>query len=306
MSQVPAILNPTEHDIQLLLATSAHIGTKNVSPSMHRYVWRRRADGVHIINLSKTWEKLVLAARVIVAIENPADVCLISSVQDGKPLGQRAVMKFANYTGATALSGRFTPGTFTNQIQEKFMEPRLLIVTDPRSDHQPVTEASYVNIPTIAFCNTDSSTRLVDVAIPINNKSVESVGLMYWLLAREVLRLRNAISRSQQWDVMVDLFFYRPPEETSEKKTEEVAVPYQIDTRSHLEGSVGADWGHPQPEAPSSTWDQHAGESWAGAPASNPIPEWEAPPAAVAEQGGAGWSDNAILNTGWDNKIEGA
>jgi len=303
MSQVPAILNPTEHDIQLLLATSAHIGTKNVSPSMHRYVWRRRADGVHIINLSKTWEKLVLAARVIVAIENPADVCLISSVQDGKPLGQRAVMKFANYTGATALSGRFTPGTFTNQIQEKFMEPRLLIVTDPRSDHQPVTEASYVNIPTIAFCNTDSSTRLVDVAIPINNKSVESVGLMYWLLAREVLRLRGAITRTQPWDIMVDLFFYRPPEETSEKKTEEVAVPYQIDTRSHLEGSVGADWGHPQPE-PSSTWDQHAGESWAGAPAAA-VPEWEAAPApAVVEQGGAGWSDNAILNTGWDNKPE--
>jgi len=302
MSQVPAVLNPTEHDIQLLLATSSHIGTKNISPSMQRYIWRRRADGVHIINLSKTWEKLVLAARVIVAIENPADVCLISSVTDGKPLGQRAVMKFANYTGATALSGRFTPGTFTNQIQEKFMEPRLLIVADPRSDHQPVTEASYVNIPTIAFCNTDSSTRLVDVAIPINNKSVESVGLMYWLLAREVLRLRGAISRTQPWDVMVDLFFYRPPEETSEKKAEETAAPYQIDTRSHLEGSAGADWGHPPQEAAASTWDQHAGESWAGAP-SAPIPEWEAAAPPPVETG-AGWTDNPILNTGWDNKTE--
>jgi small subunit ribosomal protein SAe len=263
---------------------------------MQRYVWRRRADGVNIINLSKTWEKLVLAARVIVAIDNPADVCLISSQQDGKPLGQRAVMKFANYTGATALSGRFTPGTFTNQIQEKFMEPRLLIVTDPRSDHQPVTEASYGNIPTIAFCNTDASTRLVDIAIPINNKSVESIGLMYWLLCREVLRLRGAIQRTQPWDVMVDLFFYRPPEESNEKKAEEPAA-FQIDARAHTESS-------------SNTWEQQSagGDSWAGAAPTTHVPEWEGapqPPMDAAAAAG-GWSENTtVLNTGWDNKIEG-
>jgi small subunit ribosomal protein SAe len=296
MSQVPAILNPTEHDIQLLLATSSHIGTRNVSPSMHRYVWRRRADGVNIINLSKTWEKLILAARVIVAIDNPVDVCLISSQQDGKPLGQRAVMKFANYTGATALSGRFTPGTFTNQIQEKFMEPRLLIVTDPRSDHQPVTEASYVNIPTIAFCNTDASTRLVDIAIPINNKSVESVGLMYWLLAREVLRLRGAITRTQPWDVMVDLFFYRAPEESNEKKPEEAVPAFQIDNRSHIDAPT------------SNTWEQQtsggAPDSWGAAPQAH-VPEWEGAPQQAPVDTSAGWSENtAILNTGWDNKIE--
>jgi small subunit ribosomal protein SAe len=296
MAQVPAILNPTEHDLQLLLATSSHIGTRNASPSMKRYVWRRRADGVNIINLSKTWEKLVLAARVIVAIDNPADVCLISSQQDGKPLGQRAVMKFANYTGATALSGRFTPGTFTNQIQEKFMEPRLLIVTDPRSDHQPVTEASYGNIPTIAFCNTDASTRLVDIAIPINNKSVESIGLMYWLLAREVLRLRGAITRTQPWDVMVDLFFYRPPEESNEKKAEEPAAAFQIDARAHIEA------------ASSNTWEQQStgGDSWAGAAPQAHVPEWEAAPQQPPMEAAAGgWSDPAILQTGWDNKIEG-
>jgi len=225
---------------------------------------------------------------VIVAIDNAADVVLISSQQDGKPLGQRAVMKFAKWTGATALSGRFTPGTFTNQIQEKFMEPRLLIVTDPRSDHQPVTEASYGNIPTIAFCNTDASTRLVDIAIPINNKSVESIGLMYWLLAREVLRLRGTISRSQPWDVMVDLFFYRPPEESNEKKAEEIAPAFQIDNRSHVEAS-------------SNTWEQQpaGSDSWAGAQQPH-VPEWDTPQQAPIDN--AGWTENtAILNTGWDN-----
>src|SRR5688572_8224161 len=91
--------------------------------------------GVYIIDLQKTWEKLVLAARIIATIEHPADVCVISA----RPYGQRAVLKFAKYTGAQAIAARYTPGTLTNQIQEKFMEPRLIIVTDPRTDHQVCT-----------------------------------------------------------------------------------------------------------------------------------------------------------------------
>ncbi|ERE68917.1 40S ribosomal protein SA [Cricetulus griseus] len=88
---------------------------------------------------------------------------------------QRAVLKFAAATRATPIAGCFTPGTFTNQIQAAFLEPRLLVVTDPKADHQPLTDASYVNLPTIALYNTDCPLHYVDIAIPCNKQQRSSL-----------------------------------------------------------------------------------------------------------------------------------
>ena len=137
------------------------------------------------------------------------------------------MLKFAAHTGAVAIAGRFTPGNFTNYITRSFKEPRLIIVTDPRTDAQAIKEASYVNIPVVALCDTDSPTEFVDVAIPTNNKGRHAIGLIWWMLAREVLRLRGTLaSRETEWDMMVDLYFYRDPElEENKEAADESKVP---------------------------------------------------------------------------------
>jgi len=215
------LLTLKEDDVTKMLVATTHIGSENVNFQMEQYIYKRRPDGVNIINLGKTWEKLLLAARAIAAIEHPQEIYVISS----RPIGQRAVLKFAKYTDSTPIAGRFTPGAFTNQIQSAFREPRLLVVTDPMTDHQPIIEASYVNIPVIAFCNTDSPLRYIDIAIPCNNKAPNSIGLMWWFLAREVLRLRGTIPRTPEWSVVVDLFFYRDPEESEKEEAVKEILP---------------------------------------------------------------------------------
>jgi len=217
MSQFPAALKISEDDVRALLACGVHLGARTCEAAMQNYVWKRRSeDGVHLIDIRKTWEKIVLAARVIVGIENPRDVCIVAlSTQGVTPYAQRATLKFAKYLGAHAIAGKFTPGTFTNYIQADYYEPRILVVADPLKDHQPVTEASYVNTPVIALCDTDSPLRHVDIAIPCNNKSKFSIALVLWLLTREVLRLRDSISRTLPWEVMVDMFIQ--PEQDEEK-----------------------------------------------------------------------------------------
>ncbi|KAL3698438.1 hypothetical protein R1sor_012514 [Riccia sorocarpa] len=295
------VLSQREADVQMMLAADVHLGTKNCDFQMERYVWRRRADGIFIINLGKTWDKLQLAARVIVSIENPQDII----VQSARPYGQRAVLKFAQYTGAQAIAGRHTPGTFTNQLQNTFSEPRLLILTDPRTDHQPIKEAALGNIPTIAFCDTDSPMKHVDLAIPANNKGKHSIGCLFWLLGRMVLQMRGTITPTRPWDVMVDLFFYREPEDTKDREEEEggapeftpaeyVAPPAITPADPQWDGAAEGTW---EPETatlpPTALAAGVAPAEWVAAAPTGA--GWEAPPVAASFIPPA-----SVVPTGWE------
>merc|ERR1711874_880661 len=192
----------TEDDITKMLAATVHIGSDNSETTMEQYVFKKKNDGINIINLKKTWEKILLAARAIAAVGNPADVFVCAS----RPYTQRAVLKFARYVNCSPVAGRFTPG---------------------------------------AFCNIDSPTKFIDIAIPCNNKSPHSIGLMWWMLAREVLRLRGSIGRGSPWEVMPDLFFYRDPEEAEkeEKERAETAEAQMMKTGDFNAAPQKEDWG---------------------------------------------------------------
>jgi len=267
MSNGISALELKADDARKILAAKMHLGSNNCNYQMNQYVFKRQNAGSHVFDISKMWEKITLAARIIAAIDNPADVCIVSS----KDIGQRATIKCAKFIQGTSMNGRFSPGSFTNHSQAGFREPRLIIVTDPTVDHQAIREASYVNIPVVALCDADSPIKYIDVCIPCNNKSAHGVGLAYWFLAREVQRLKGTLSRAEEWNVMPDLFFYRNPDEIKKQEEEEhkAATDEQQD-------AVAAD-GHE---------DFQAEQTWEGETANNApqqVEDWSAQPAQQAQ-----------------------
>jgi len=212
-------LTMTEEDVKKIIAAQICCGTQNIREGMRPYIYRRSSELLHIFDIRKFWDKINLAARVLVAVHSPSDVIALSERQYGK----RAVLKFANFTGAMPMAGKYIPGTFTNQITKQFCEPQILVCQSPVGEHQPITEASYMNIPVIAFCNSDSHLRNIDVAIPCNTNGKEAIGTCWWMLCRQLLKFRGKIPAHLDWEIMPDLFFYRDLDEV-EKQVEEEEV----------------------------------------------------------------------------------
>ncbi|MBS7626356.1 30S ribosomal protein S2 [Candidatus Bathyarchaeota archaeon] len=191
------LLQPLEE----LLAAGLHIGTRVKTEDMEKHIFRVRPDGLFILDIGKTDERIRLAARFISRFE-PSRILVVSS----RLYGRTPVEKFCELTRAKPIVGRFMPGLISNPLQPKHIEPQLVIVTDPRADSQAIKEASEAGVPVIALCDTDNVLSGVDLAIPVNNKGRKALAMVFWLLARQVLRERGEIPPDGNIPVTVDDF----------------------------------------------------------------------------------------------------
>ncbi|MFW9928987.1 MAG: 30S ribosomal protein S2 [Candidatus Thorarchaeota archaeon] len=186
------------------LKAGIHIGTSSGLQKMNPYIYRVRNDGLYVLDVRKTDERIRVAAKFI-ARYDPSEV-VVASV---RTYGMYPAIRFAQFTGSIALTGRFIPGSFTNpQLsgQFTFSEPGLIIISDPNTDRQALKEANEVGIPVIALADTDNSTQGVDYVIPCNNKGRNSLATVFWLLTRETLRERGELTPERDTELILDNF----------------------------------------------------------------------------------------------------
>lgn len=188
--------------LEQLLAAGLHIGTRIKTEDMEPFIYRIRPDGLFILNVGETDKRIRIAAKLIARIEPSSKVLVISS----RLYGHTPIKKFCEITGAESITGRFLPGYISNPLHPNHLEPQIVITTDPRADWQAIKEASSAGIPVVALSDTDNPFSKIDLVIPTNNKGRRALALVYWLLARQVLRERGLISTDSDISATVDDF----------------------------------------------------------------------------------------------------
>jgi small subunit ribosomal protein S2 len=171
-----------------MLSAGIHIGTRMKTKDMGPFIYRVRSDGLFVLDVKKTDERIRVAAKFLARFE-PSKIATVAA----RLYGRSPVEKFCEVVGATPLLGRFIPGLLSNPLYPNRIEPGVIMVSDPKADVQAVKEASVVGIPVVALCSTDNDFAYVDLAIPTNNKGRRALAVIYWLLARQILRERGEI-----------------------------------------------------------------------------------------------------------------
>ena len=173
-------------DLETYETHAVHIGTQQKSADMSTFIQEVRSDGLYLLDLNITDSRIRTIASFINRY-NVANVMVVSARQ----YGQRPARKFSEAVGAKSAVGRFIPGSLTNPALRSYIEPDILMVTDPAADQQALSEAVDSGIPIIAICDANNNLRNVDLVLPANNKGRRSLALIFWLLSREVLKLRG-------------------------------------------------------------------------------------------------------------------
>jgi len=191
-----------------LLATGIRIGTPVRTKTMEHFTARPRPDGLHMIDYSKTLQRIDVAGKFVAFVGAKNTV-----VYTSREHGTEAVKKFCELTGALPLIGRFMPGTFTNPLYPGHLDAELVIVADPNSDAQAIIEAGKLGVPVIAVCDTDNVTDDIDLVIPGNNRGRKAIAAIFWLLARATLTHSNALQADQPMKYSIEDFETKLEEE---------------------------------------------------------------------------------------------
>ncbi|MGB0651881.1 MAG: 30S ribosomal protein S2 [Thermoplasmatota archaeon] len=183
------------------LTSGVHIGTQHKTADMKPYIFRVRNDGLFVLDVAKTDEAIRAAAQELAKFD-AKHILFVSQRQ----YGQTPVKQMAKTLGATAIAGRFMPGTLTNPVTPNFMEPEILVVTDPLADQQALREAKNINIPVFGLCDSNNETKDLDLVVPANNKGRRALALVYWMLTREILLARGTLANREAFTMDVDDF----------------------------------------------------------------------------------------------------
>jgi small subunit ribosomal protein S2 len=186
---------------EVFLTSGVHIGTQQKSADMKPFIFKVRTDGLYVLNIQLTNERIKYASKLLARYE-PSNVLAVSARQ----YGQKPVSTFAKTLGVNVFAGRFIPGTLTNPNLSKYIEPELLVVTDPAADAQALKEAVSIGIPVIGFCDANNETKNVDFIVPANNKGRRSLAVVYWLLTRETLKERGDIQNFDEYTITIEDF----------------------------------------------------------------------------------------------------
>jgi small subunit ribosomal protein S2 len=196
---------------EVYLESGIHIGTKIRLIDMNQFIYKKRNDGLYVLDLKKIDERIRLAGKLLAQYE-PEDILVVAS----RTYSANSASVFSKYTGIKVLKGRFIPGILTNVYRQDFLEPKIILICDPKGEKQAVLEAGKMGIPTIGLCDTDNSTSFIDFVVPCNNKGKRSLALIFYLLTREYLMGKNKISSYSEFTVPLSAFEGEKEEEQKE------------------------------------------------------------------------------------------